>query len=116
MNGTEQLPAGFADLSPFLADWGRLEDAEARYLLRQSSRYEDLRRFYDALAPRIHEVFEHLDRFPVDAPLPPAEAALFRLALGLTEAAAAVEVYGQPEVPFVPKGHVVSVTWSDGTR
>ena len=48
--------------------------------------------------------------------LPAQEEALYRLALGLTEAAAAIEVYGMPEVPFVDKPHVVSTTWSDGTR
>jgi hypothetical protein len=57
----------------------------------------------------------HLDRFPVDTPLPPAEDALFRLALALTEVTPAVEIYKQPEVLFVPRPHVVSTTWTDGT-
>jgi hypothetical protein len=112
----QTLPAAFADLNPFLETWGELQTAEERYLLRQRSRLEDLRRFYDAVAPRINEIFAHLDPFPVDVPLPAPEAALFRVTLGLTEAAPAIEVYGLPEVPFVPKPHVVSVSWNDGTR
>jgi hypothetical protein len=110
------LPPAFADLTPYLPTWGSLETQEQRYLARQHSRYAELRAFYDCMAPRLREVLAHLDRFPVDQPLPPAEDALYRLALGLTEAAAAVEVYGASEVPFVPKPHVVSTTWSDGTR
>lgn len=116
MTNLQTLPAAFADLEPLLAKWGRLETAQERYLVRQQSRMEDLQRFYDAIAPRIGEVLAHLDQFPHDRPLPAAEEALFRLALGLTEAAPAIEIYGQPEVPFVPKPHVVSTVWNDGVR
>src|SRR3546814_9993379 len=80
-----------------------------------SSRMEDLQLFYDLLAPRINEALDHLDQFPVDQPLPPAEEALYRLTLGLSEVAAAVEVYHQPEVPNVPIPHIVHMAWSDGT-
>jgi hypothetical protein len=112
----QSLPPAFADLAPFLSTWGTLETQEQRYLARQHMRFAELRAFYDRMAPRIREILTHLDRFPVDQPLPAPEEALYRLALGLTEAAAAVEVYGMAEVPFVPKPHVVTTTWSDGTR
>ena len=112
----QSLPAAFADLEHFLPIWGLLETQEQRYLVRQNLRITELRAFYDSMAPRLREVLDHLDRFPVDRPLPAQEEALYRLALGLTEAAAAIEVYGMPEVPFVDKPHVVSTTWSDGTR
>ncbi len=110
------LPEGFADLAAFVPVWGPLETQAERYLARQRSRMEDLRALYDALAPRIDAVFEHLDRFPVDEPLPPPERALFRLTLALTEAAVAVEIYDEPGVPWVPTPHHVETTWSDGTR
>jgi hypothetical protein len=113
---TTILPDAFIDLAPFLAIWGDLETAQERYLVRQHSRMPDLQHFYDALAPRLVSVFDHLDRFPVDAPLPPPEAALFRLTLALGEVSPAIEIYHQPEVPFVPKPHFVATTWSDGTR
>jgi hypothetical protein len=116
MSGMRSLPPAFADLAPYLSTWGSLETQEQRYLARQHLRYTELRTFYDFMAPRLREVLAHLDRFPVDQPLPAPEEALYRLALGLTEAAAAVEIYGMAEVPFVPKPHVVSTTWSDGTR
>ncbi len=112
---TPVLPPAFADLEPFLATWGHLESAEQRYLVRQQSSMEDLRSFYDAIAPRIEAVLDHLDHHPVDQPLPPAEDALFRLALGLTEVVPAIEVQGEPGVPFMRTPHVVSMQWHDGT-
>ena len=115
MSDMNILPPAFADLQPFVETWGALETQEERYLVRQRSSMKELRRFYDALAPRVEAALDHLDRFPIDAPLPPAEEALFRLALGLSEASLAIEVYGEPGVPFVPTPHVVSTTWSDGT-
>jgi hypothetical protein len=75
----------------------------------------DLQDFYDAIAPRIEQVLNHLDRFPIDSPLPPAEDALFHLAVALAEVTPAVEIYKQPEVPFVPRPHVISTIWTDGS-
>jgi hypothetical protein len=113
---TQLLPRDFAELQPFVESWACLETQEERYLLRQNMRIAELRRFYDATAPRLRDMLAHLDQFPVTQALPAPQEALYRLALGLTEAAAAVEVYGIPEVPFVDKPHHVSTTWSDGTR
>jgi hypothetical protein len=110
------LPAAFSDLQPFVATWWPHETQQQRYIQRQTSRMEDLQLFYDLLAPRINEALDHLDQFPVDQPLPPAEEALYRLTLGLSEVAAAVEVYHQPEVPNVPIPHIVHMAWSDGTK
>jgi hypothetical protein len=110
----QALPAEFSDLEPFLETWGKLETAQERYLVRQQSRMADLQAFYDAIAPRIEQVLNHLDRFPIDTQLPRPEDTLFRLALALAEVTPAVEIYKQPEVPFVPRPHVVSTTWTNG--
>jgi hypothetical protein len=115
MTDANILPPAFAELEPFVATWGRLCTPQERYLLRQQSSMEELRRFYDAMAPRIDEALDHVDRFAIDAVLPPAEEALFRLALGLGEVSLSIEVYGEPGVPFVPIPHVVSTIWTDGT-
>jgi hypothetical protein len=115
MNDTTVLPPAFADLQPFVETWGGLETQQERYLLRQQSSMKALRRFYDALAPRVEAALDHLDRFPVDKPLPPAEETLFKLALALGEVSLAIEVYNEPGVPFVPTPHIVSTVWSDGT-
>jgi hypothetical protein len=113
---SQRLPAAFADWEIFLNDWEKLETPEERYILRQNSRLVDLQRFYDSVAPRIEEALDHLEQYPVNSTLPPQEEALFKLALALTEVAAAIEIYNQPTVPFVPKPHVVHTDWSDGTR
>jgi hypothetical protein len=116
MNDMTALPPAFADLQPFVETWGVLETPQQRYLLRQQSSMKSLRRFYDALAPRVEAALDHLDRFPIDKPLPPAEDALFKLALGLGEVSLAIEVYNEPGVPLVPIPHIVSTVWTDGTR
>ena len=43
--------------------------------------------------------------------LPEAEALLFRVVLGLTEASQAVEIFGQPRVPYAPFPHSVAMEW-----
>jgi hypothetical protein len=112
----QMLPSGFEDLEGFLAGWGLLETQEQRYLARQEARLDELQAFYEAMTPRLRGILSHLDQFPVDKPLPAPEEALYRLALGLTEAAAAIEIYGEPTVAFVDKPHKVSTIWSDGTQ
>ena len=104
------LPAGFEGLAAHAAVWGHLETQEERYLQRQHSAMKDLKAFYDATAPRLEEVFTHLDRFDPMA-LPEAEALLFRVVLGLTEASQAVEIFGQPRVPYAPFPHSVNMEW-----
>lgn len=111
---TQPLPDDFADLQPFVPIWGPLETAEERYLQRQASRPEELQGFYDAMQPRIRDILAYLDGFPADRALPGPEHALFQLALGLSEAAAAIEVYGVPRVPFVDAPHHVKIEWNDG--
>lgn len=112
MTDTQTLPAGFETLAPFAAVWGKLDSQEERYLQRQHSTMKDLKAFYDATAPRLNEIFDHLDAFPMDA-LPDAEALLYRTTLGLTEAAMAIEVFNQPCVPYAPYPHKMAIAWSD---
>ena len=104
------LPSQFAFLEPFATVWGDLHTQDERYLKRQSLAQGELEAFHAALAPRLEEVFAHLDLFPANA-LPEAEARLFRTVLGLTEASQAVEVFGQPRVPFAPYPHSVKMEW-----
>lgn len=111
-SATIALPEGFEALAPFAASWGRLDSQEERYLLRQQSTMAELRAYYDAAAPRLDEIFDHLDRFPMDD-LPPAEALLYRTALGLTEAAMAIEVFNQPCVPYAPFPHAMAIAWNE---
>lgn len=108
---TATLPTGFEELAIFVDSWGRLESQEQRYLQRQNSSMKELKAFYDAVAPRLDEIFDHLDKFPMDK-LPPPEALLYRVTLGLTEAAMAVEVFDQPRVPYAPFPHKMAIEWN----
>jgi len=112
MPETATLPTGFEALAPYAAVWGKLETQDLRYLQRQHSTMRELRAFYEAVAPRLNEIFDHLDKFPMDA-LPASEALLYRTALGLTEASMAIEVFGQPGVPYAPYPHEMAITWSE---
>ena len=103
-----RLPEGFEELEPFLAEWGSAQDIAARYEVRQGLSFEQLCAFHKAMAPRLEDVFTHLDRFPYRQ-LPPPEERLFTLALGLTEAAQAVEIFGEPCVPSAQPGHAVQI-------
>lgn len=112
MTDTLSLPAGFEDLAPFAAVWGHLGDQQERYLQRQQSTMKELKAYYDATAPRLNAIFDHLDTFPMDA-LPEPEALLYRTTLGLTEAAMAIEVFNQPCVPYAPFPHKMAISWSE---
>jgi hypothetical protein len=112
MTDTLTLPAGFEDLAPFAAVWGHLVSQQERYLQRQHCTMLELKTFYDTTAPRLNAIFDHLDNFPMDA-LPESEALLYRTTLGLTEAAMAVEVFGQPCVPYAPFPHQMAISWSE---
>lgn len=100
------LPEQFSELSRFVADWGDLETQSERYLKRQSTPFKRLNDFYAAMAPRLSEIFAHLDSFAYPN-LPEPETRLFRLTLGLAEAAQAVEVFGTSRVPYAPVPHHV---------
>jgi hypothetical protein len=109
---TIALPEGFEALAPFADSWGKLTSQEDRYLLRQHSTMTELKTYYDATAPRLNEIFDHLDKFPMDK-LPESEALLYRTALGLTEAAMAIEVFNQPCVPYAPFPHKMAIEWTE---
>jgi hypothetical protein len=109
---SDVLPAGFEGMAPYAATWGKLDSQLDRYLRRQSSTMPELKAFYDAVAPRLDEIFDHLDKFPMDN-LPPAEALLYRTVLGLTEVAQAIEVFNQPGVPYAPFPHNMAIEWNE---
>jgi len=109
MASTSPLPRGFEELAPFVEEWGDLETQDERYRRRQKLPMKRLDAYYDAVTPRLQAIFDHLDSFPFGEPLPPPEALLFRVVMGMTEVAQAVEVFGQPTVPQSPLDHSVPI-------
>lgn len=70
---------------------------------------ERLQAYYDAVTPRLEAIFTHLDRFPFGQTLPPPEALLMRVAMAMSEVGHAVEMYGRPTFPNLPKGASVAI-------
>lgn len=96
------LPAGFEDLERFVTKWAKPTQS-ARSAVRQSSGMSEIREFYDALLPRLDDILVHMDKFPYDhrfLSLPDDSRRLYYLALSLAEVATAVELFGQPSVPY----------------
>lgn len=107
---TRLLPRQFADLEPFAQQWGAIEDSAARFRQRLNNTHEHNRAFYDAMAPRLEEVYAHLDQFAFDQPLPAPEQALYLTSLGLAEVSMDVELFRGP-FPFVPKDYDIRIDW-----
>ena len=88
------LPAAFADLEPFVADWS-LPETDLRHRKRATSSMAELTAFYQAAQPRLAEGFAYLDGFPL-AKMPAPERRLLDLFLALADVALAVEKYREP--------------------
>lgn len=94
---TSVLPAAFTDLEPYLA-WALPTENERTYR-RKTSEMQDIRDFWEAMAPKLPEVMEYLDRYH-ESELTEDGKRLFYLALAMMEIAPAVENYGEPNVPL----------------
>lgn len=102
------LPAGFADLQPFVPLWANAT-AQARLDRRLDSTLDERRDFYAAMAPRAQAITEYLNDKDMRR-LSPEDGALFQLLLGLAEVALTEEVYGQHDMAQVEvKNRLISV-------
>jgi hypothetical protein len=91
-----KLPDEFADLEPAI-EWALPTEAE-RYQKRIDSSMEDIRAFYDLVAPRAEAARDYLDRFELAA-MPIEEQRLMWILFSLICVSFAVEVFNQPRVP-----------------
>ena len=90
------LPARFATLERFCADWV-LPDSSARHAKRLASDYADIKAFYDALLAVAPDVLAYLGERQLGQ-LDTADSNLLKLMLSLAEVGPAVEWYQQPAV------------------
>jgi hypothetical protein len=88
------LPAGFAELEPFVDAWC-VETEPERWARRLASSMEEMRAFYDAMFARADEAMDYCDSFPLHE-MPDDARRLFRLLEALALVSYAVEVWGQP--------------------
>ena len=84
------LPAHLADLERF-SNWILPTDAE-RVHRRMSASMEEARSFYDAVAQRVPDLLEFIDRFPL-SDLPPQAKNAWYLLASFIQAAMAVEMW-----------------------
>lgn len=112
MTEASLLPRDFYDLEPFAGRWPAGATTDERYAQRAGASMEELRALYAAILPRMDAIFEHLDQTPFDEELSSEDQRLYRLALLGAEAASAVEVFNQPDVPFRTDTHVIKAKWT----
>ncbi len=92
------LPKKFEDLEYLVSEWA-LATQNERQARRGRSNKGELQALYDALAPKLDAILEHVDTFPLGE-MPPDTERLFFLALMLAEISPHVELYGgDPKVP-----------------
>lgn len=93
---SDSTPPDFTVLDAIPETWAPACETERRER-RATASMAEIRAFYDLVGPLVPAIAAHLNPLPINAPLPPAELRLFRLAQMYMEAAWAVEVVGQPE-------------------
>ena len=111
------LPAGFAELEPFVGYWA-LETNDERRAARSTARMEDIQRFYDAIVARADEAIAHCEQYPLDD-MPADATRLFKLLLAMNHAAIAVEMHGAPRAPDSTWPSAVRISvgpWPPGGR
>jgi len=91
------LPAEFADLEPWVAEWC-LDSEPERYAKRLSSSMDEIQAFYDAVYPRAEAAMTYLEKFPLDD-LPEDAWRLLKLLYSLILMSFAVEIWKQPYIP-----------------
>ena len=84
----------FTELQPFIAQWG-LASAHDRLHKRMSANMDDLRAFHSAMVPRLEEIIEFLNQFPVDD-IPAEHQPLAHAALSVCEVDDAVQIWNAP--------------------
>ncbi len=109
------LPSEFADLEPYAADWVLASEAE-RNAFRIRRTMDELDAFHNAVFPRLDDLCEYIDRYPLDA-MPAPAARLLRLGQMVMEIMPATMVYREPDVPnSVPPEELRIISPADPIR
>lgn len=89
------LDERFSDLDRWVQRWSLTTEA-ARFANRVTSDFGETRQFYEALAPRMDEIIDHLNATPLTE-FGDRDKCLYHLAQSFFEAAIAVENLGEPD-------------------
>jgi hypothetical protein len=96
MATADNLPAEFAEFEPYL-DWALATEPE-RYAKRLASSMTEMQAFYNTAFPRLNDVIEYCDKFPLDD-LPDDARTLMHLMQSLIMVSFPIEAWKQPRVP-----------------
>lgn len=102
----EGLPAAFSDLECVI-EWAIPTERE-RYQKRMNSSMEELRAFYDVVAPRAAQARDHLDTLELTRMSEPDQRLLWLL-FSLITVSFAVDVFGAPRVPDTGSAYATRV-------
>ena len=91
------LPAEFAELEPYVAEWSLATEGE-RYAKRLATSMEEHEAFYDAVFPRLEAALAYLDQYEYPD-LPDDAKTLLNLLYSLVNTSFPVEVWRQARVP-----------------
>ena len=91
------LPQAFSGLEPFVADWA-LPTRAQRYDARLSKPFDELVRFYDAMAPRAEDAIAYLNGLDIDE-LPDDATTLLNMLYSMILVSYAVNVFKQNRIP-----------------
>ncbi|GAB2824775.1 hypothetical protein GCM10022221_23480 [Actinocorallia aurea] len=91
------LPAEFADLERFTADWALATEPE-RYAKRLASTMDEMQALYDAAMPRLEAAMDHCDKYDFND-LPDDVRTLMHLLQSLVMVSFPVECWSQARVP-----------------
>jgi hypothetical protein len=89
----------FSDLSGFVDNWG-LESAHERLQKRSAADLSDLKVFYDAVTPRLEEIIEFLNQFPVNE-IPQQFKPIAYMALAICEVDDAINVWKSSILEYI---------------
>ena len=89
----------FNELQPWIDSWG-LPSARERLHRRVDSELREMQAFYDAVSPRLEEIIEYLNQFPVDD-IPEDDMKLAWMVLGLCEVDDALHVWKAANLDYI---------------
>lgn len=84
----------FSELEPMIHEWG-LPTLHDRVVKRMNSSFEELEAFHAAMTPRLEEIIQFLNEFPLDE-IPEEHLPLAWTALAMCEVDDAVSKWGAP--------------------
>ena len=89
----------FSDLKEFIDEWGNA-DAHHRLNKRSNADFSDIKKFYDAVVPRLEEIIEFLNRFHVND-IPEQFKPLAYMALAACEIDDPVNIWESSELTYI---------------